>query len=417
MKYNISFPDDLKVPQVKNFGELLVYPISAKSRIYLSYHSLIRSESGRVSRHLEREYHFAGMGKTPNEARFTCFMEMVERMNSTSWENIVERTFFQDTEKLHKIPWVVLAPYDSHQMNLIRKATKERISYWMKGFGVISKKKYVVPAEAVISGWDEYIGWRGVSPEYDGSGLAAGFLRYKKAVIRRAIREVIERDSVLLSWRIGSWPCLRLNNNLLEHRYEELLKRRSLKVEFYDVGDPRLEPVILALIHRADGTELTCGASCHFNKKKACVKAFSEAIMLRYTARGKLKERGGSPIHVPVTGYDHVVYGYCHGPQVLRWYQSLADQWANKGLDYSKRKRTKGKSIEKKCKNVFGAEPVFVNLTNKFARRSKLYVCRVLIPNAYRMEISHRKPMFGGRRLLFHLGNPNNLHRLPHPFG
>jgi hypothetical protein len=74
-------------------------------------------------------------------------------------------------------------------------------------------------------------------------------------------------------------------------------------------------------------------------------------------------------------------------------------------------------SLPQRCCKVFSHEPLYVDLTTDAARGAGYFICRVLVPHAFRKEWKHQRAFRGGRRLSANLSCREDLNLRPHPFG
>ncbi len=166
-------------------------------------------------------------------------------------------------------------------------------------------RTFSVPASRVILSWKTFIGEANFPGECDSSGLAADLDGDGPATQTRALCEVLERDALMLAWRISSWPVQRLKYDLVNGTLKRAVTRLRLRVELYDVGDVHLAPVILALVQRDSHNGLACGSSCHLDIGIAVQKAVMEALMvwIRVTS----PEQKGARASRVVSSLDHVL--------------------------------------------------------------------------------------------------------------
>jgi ribosomal protein S12 methylthiotransferase accessory factor YcaO len=404
-----QIPEDLRVPSCKRLREIPLRVISTKHALYLAYHVLIRRQRALNGSFFDQEYVAAGMGRTAEQARITCLMEMVEKASASS-EEVVARLLNERRRAAPRLDWRLFAPYDPSVRKRLKTWVKTNRDLRVYGQGLCSGKTYEVPAQCVVPWWGDHLDFEDVEAEYDGSGVASGLSDRKDRAMDHALREVLERDAFMLSWRLKRWHCRKLVGDLLAPELKEFLRERRLQADFYDVGDPRLETVVLSLVSREDGSELTCGAACEEHLKPAIQKAFSEAVMLQTTARHIGKTRRHLDPRLFRDSYDHILYGYRKGPLVSRWYRKLSERYSPNSI------KRRG-PLEDRCRRIFGFEPILIDLTSSSARKADYFVCRILIPGAYRKEWTHQMGFWGGKRLLLSMRSRSDLNRLPHPFG
>lgn len=190
---------------------------------------------------------------------------------------------------------------------------------------------------------------------------------------------------------------------LLQHA-----QRERLLVELYDVGDPELAPVVMALVSR-DGAELVIGASCSTDLGQAATKALREAFMLRGTAALLSRRTGRLAAEDICDSAEHIVYAWRNSEPILDWYRRKArETWPPSGP---------GDALAARAEAAFGEEPLVVDVTHPNLAAYRIRVVRVLQPHAFRKEYRHAFRYRGGRRLARLGAGPETLNSLPHAIG
>src|SRR5581483_6107780 len=93
-----------------------------------------------------------------------------------------------------------------------------------------------------------------------------------------------------------------------------------------------------------------------------------------------------------VNSLDHVAWGNAHANLVLGWFARLPRRNADSSLVLEV------DDLAARCRAVFDAEPLIVNLSNPDLAPS-ITVMRVLQPHAHRKEWTHKRAFWGGKRL------------------
>lgn len=360
----------------------------------------------------DRQHTFAGMSYDAMRARFLCMMEAAERRSGLSADVMVALSFpHQVRDPRRYIHWTAFSPYDDALLAAYPDTGEP--DWRVSAVGLLSGAHFSVPAVSVFPWWRSFSQRRALLPEGEGGGFAAGFTWEVPKMIERALREVVERDALMLSWRVPLWPVRRLSSSLLAERFHQYARRCGLNFELYDVGDPALAPVVMAVLSR-DGSEAVLGASCHDDLVCASAKAACEAVMLRGTA--ELLDRVTPPLMKDdiADSASHIVHSWRDSGPLLAWYRSAADRGsATSPAPPSGDIRT----LSQRCFDVFRAEPLLVDVTHPALTEYNIRVVRVLQPNAYRKEYRHVLRYLGGQRLR-HLGvSPRELNQNPHAVG
>jgi ribosomal protein S12 methylthiotransferase accessory factor YcaO len=214
--------------------------------------------------------------------------------------------------------------------------------------------------------------------------------------------EVLERDAIMLSWRVDGWPCVRLSENLPDPRVRDALKSRRLHLRLFDVGDPGLHPVVLAVVSKRDGTHATCGSAASASLAESATKAALEAIMAYYVANARQH-----PVTSISTSADHIVYAHRAGAQVVDWYERQASVAPR---EVPKAPRCLNE-LASRCAERFGCEPLVTHLSTV----ADLEVIRVLVPGVMRKEWQDKLRFAAAQRRGVGAKVRENL--TPHPFG
>jgi hypothetical protein len=354
----------------------------------------------------------AGMGRTLPEAQFLCFMELVERFSALS-DATIRNCLNTYTPTAHHISWERLCPYSAEQVHSIRQAYNPALEPLVNARGLLSGLYYSLPAFCVFPRWKSYVhAYPLPIPESDGSGIAGGFTWEQDSMIKRALCEVIERDCVLLSWRVPGWKASIIRNPPLQEAQQKWIRSNKLVLTVYNVGEPGLIPVVMAVLGKEKGVNITIGSSCGKGKTGDVQKAVSEAIMLQSSATQLDKEYGPFEDNKIDCSEMHVVYAWRNGPAIADWYKKKAGKNAFKGKDWD----ITLPELLNRCLKVYGSEPVLIELTDPRMRNMRYRVVRAVQPNAYKKEYLHTYMYRGGKRLEAHLGQ-DALNTLPHPIG
>lgn len=148
---------------------------------------------------------------------------------------------------------------------------------WTRGVDLITGADTWVPAELVWGSYPHFVARTGpaISPVAQ-AGLAAG--PTTEFAIRNALREIVERDAMTLSWtgRRGVRIVTGMPEQLLRLGNHETLSTRWLAFES-DFGIP----VLGALVRDHRTGYSTMGTACHEEARTAAYKSLGEALQLQ----------------------------------------------------------------------------------------------------------------------------------------
>lgn len=402
MSSELTLPPILRRPGLESLIDVPVSCIDRELRVFEAY---FEGELGHIDMHgrrFRRGHGFAGMGRTPHEARMRCFMEAVERASGTDGTVMREHAHLGAPD----VRWSEFFPYIPEEVAEVDEARLGWPEYSTHAVGLHTGRRYSVPCEAVFPWWRSFFATSLPRPECDGNGIAAGW-QDDPSTIHRALCELLERDALILSWRAPGWPTRPLPlPAMLDERLLRWIRGQELTLELYDIGDPGLAPVALAVL--SEGPHATVGASCQpWDLPAACEKATLETIMLRRSARGLSADWGELPEHAVGDSYAHVVWAWRHGELVREWYRNGRGDVPPARPD----------SVVAACRDRFEHEPLLVDLTADWARELGAWVVRVIQPGAYRKEYRHDLRYRGGERLRALGLTPRELNPHPHPIG
>ena len=406
-----NFPSAFLDSKISHFQRIPSKIISKEFSLYMGLMSIVHQQENILGHALTQRFEAFGMGQSIEEAQFKCLMEMLEKFSITSTDTIKRHLVRRSMSHPH-LDWSLFAPYQSLVVKQMKQDKAHYPCYHVLCEGMISGKKYTVPAECVFPRWNSQIACERHIDEYDGSGIAASLSKNRTYALAHGISEVLERDALMLSWRLRGWPCHIVSESLIDQKIKDYIQLKHLKVELYDVGDPHLIPVIISVLGKKDESEVTIGSSASFDLHQASDKAVTEALMLRDAGRYWSRRGVGDKPKLIAVSYGHIAYGFEHGSQIVNWYrkQALLSRTIS-------RKRKSLSKLLLGCHQVFGYEPLFIDVTEPQLKKDGYFVCRTLIPNAYRKEWRHQKPFLGGVRLLRLTKKGLGLNKKPHPFG
>lgn len=353
----------------------------------------------------------AGIDSDEGLAHARCASELAERLVGMAPATLAEQSADDPRPRAVVVPWQHLAPYGPAELAELARGLNGRVTRWCHGTGLLSGRTYAVPASKVLPGWVMLAGG-GDDGECDCSGLAAGVVGDVDQCRRHALCEVLERDALMLAWRLPTWPRAEVDEECVGDAVAGFARDAGLALSLYEVGDPCIAPVVLCLVSDGAGG-LACGSACAGDVMEAAHRASLEALLIWYGLHAR-------PPNLPVakrvrTSHDHVGWASRHADIVTSWFRALPLRPPSQpvvGLD----------ALAERCRQrFFGSEPVVVDLAGAGGEAGGMaterYVCRVLQPHAMRKEWCAERPFVGGRRLRALVDGSEQVNPLPHPFG
>ncbi|WP_236004635.1 YcaO-like family protein [Nonomuraea antri] len=337
-------------------------------------------------------------------ARARCAAELAERVAGCSPAVLACRTESQATPGAAQVPWQDLTPYGPGRLATLAARFDGRATRWCRATGMCSGRPYLVPAAKVLPAWALLTGDDTDDGECDASGLACDRGERVTACLQHGLYEVLERDALMLAWRLPSWERSDLAEELAGENAVGFARDNGLRLSLLDVGDPRLAPVVLCLL-RDMRAGLACGSASAATVEEAAPRAALEAVSIWYgLRRWPPPARPGGPVR---TSLDHVRWAWRHPLAVASWYESLPCRDPVEpvpGFDV----------LLRRCRErFFGCEPLVVDLAHSGTR----YVCRVVQQHAMRKEWTADQPFVDGPRFLAMRRGPEPVNSLPHPYG
>jgi YcaO-like protein with predicted kinase domain len=395
-----QLPIELQTIEVKNIDDFYSYPLLGNS-FYSSYHE---SKISTNNAGHKIEFVFSGTGESKNEAQVGCFMEAIERYSATDLDTMKKLIFECCPEEQN---WASFYGYRHDEVKkaiLARKLGNVK-NYYISAQNWDESKEFNIPAEAVFPWWRRFQSSPASLPESEGSGIASGLNKNKRVAKIAAIREIIERDNCMLSWRLSKWPKVRLDKEILGQSIVEELSKKGLNVHLYDVGDPQLCCVVISLLFDNDNN-VTVGSSCKKNQISAAKKALQESLLIRYTAE---YHKSDSISQKSQDSLDHIKWGWRNGKKILEWYaETQSNIIRTQNLD--------SKQLITACRQTYKCEPFFADITSNKFKADGYYVCRAILKNAVKKNYAFNKQQLSSRRFQ-ELSGRSIINTLPHPIG
>lgn len=356
----------------------------------------------------------AGIGETNNKARVLAVMELIERYSVLS-DTTIRSILNNYIPAVNNIKLQYLFPYQKEQLIEIENNPHGIFDLMVNAKGMISNSIYNLPAASVFPRWKSFLQLNIDFPETEGSGIAAGFIWEKEQLWYRALCEIIEREHVMLAWRLKSWSIDQLNTkHLISEEQANWIDKNDLILSIFDVGSKDMIPVIIALIHDEKGNNLSLGSSCGKGGLGDINKAIEEAIMLRSSAKALDRE-------YPLFNDDkidssemHLLYGWRNGEDVLKWFLEGAQKVKKIAKSFTEKQDLN--LLAKICKEKYDFEPMIIDVTHPELRLTSYRVYRVILPNTLKKEYRHTQPYLGGKILSeIKEEDSKTINPLPHP--
>ncbi|MEO3877966.1 YcaO-like family protein [Rheinheimera fenheensis] len=392
----MKFPISIRSSKFNSINDVPIFNEGKTHKIWGAFFELkLKTRFG------ARSHVFAGMGLDPESARMRCFMEGIERSAGLSlWA-------MQTLPEVVPIDYSLadFFPYLPEQIQWLEKIRGKTQVASVRAQRLEDSTNHFVPAEAVFPWWKSFSDDCLPLPETDGVGFAAGFYNRKSETIRRALCEVLERDALMLSWKVPSWEKVELESTLLPSQIINEFYCQKLKFRLIDIGQYNGIRVVITLL-TDQHFRTTIGVACGGNIEQDAEKSALEALMLRGSALLMCNEckKINSAF---VSSEDHVLWGWKNGEKVWQWYQP------NKKCNQISRKNDPFLA----CQNMGLGSPLIVNTTPPDYEELGYYICRVIVPYAFRKEYNHSFRYLGGKRLQDLGITQDKLNHLPHPIG
>lgn len=345
----------------------------------------------------------AALAADASDARRRAFAELTERVSAY-------QTGFAETHHVRRrvedvtnaiwpsslqsfAPWQVLPEF-------IDRTPDRAERTWCAGRRLMTGEPILVPAAAVHLGHVPEPGERPFDV-ITATGLACG-KTYDDAV-GAALREVIERHEIIVSWRTGV-GITRLDVALLDVAILAVCRSLGLTPELFAVADGTLPATVVACTYGSSFSRFTCGSACAPTLRAAASKAALEALMLHWTF---IHCERSEVVSVPTTSFEHVARAYPDGGDVVRWFRTHAER-----TKHAPREVDSTGDLVRAAETICGSVTA-TDVTNDITRRLGLSVVRVLVAGAVPRESDARCMHLGGR--VQHLTDRPNT--TPHPFG
>jgi YcaO-like protein with predicted kinase domain len=242
-----------------------------------------------------------GFGATAAQSRVSAAMESIEAWHA---ENL-------------RLPVSARAPaaaldlgYDVRALNLAPRSplTPETVLDWVPGYGLLTGREILVPADFIRMDMTEPAGWRTALLRPTSNGLATG--NTLAEAVLHGLHEVIERDSITSYLRASAGQRRYVDpascDNPLTRQIYDALRAAGCAVVACDITGPVGLPCFAAAIWSADVPMRCGGYGCQVDPGIALGRAMAEAVQSRMAAisgaRDDINEecyRPGPPLAEP----------------------------------------------------------------------------------------------------------------------
>lgn len=367
----------------------------------------------------------AGLDKS--RVRLRAFAELVEHVGGfLSGIRNIRHVRASTSQLSSRFPGQVVFPEDLRHFDSAKTLVgidpvgSDEVLTWYPAFRPSTSEQMYVPALAVHLQWQVPDG-EPLFLKPGATGLAA-HVEYDAAV-RHAAYEVLERDSLMLSWRVPGWPVHWIKKRLIPVWWQRVLADAGLDIEVFLLGESGLPMTCLVLAFRnGSSEELVCGSACGPSIGDIVDRAVREALMLHWS----LSHQGAQAVGDegvrgrPRNSLEHVTYAYHMGGRVIDWYKSQArGQVDIEDVPSPAPKSTR--DLFRACEHQLGGYAVVADLSDTSVPHNSWRICRVIMSNALPRESDSEISHLGGQRLeaILHryecdLGDINCE---PHPFG
>jgi YcaO-like protein with predicted kinase domain len=220
-----------------------------------------------------------GFGATAAQSRVSAAMESIEIWHA---ENL-------------RLPVSARAPaaaldlgYDVRALNLAPRSplTRETVLDWVPGYGLLTGREILVPADVIRMDMTEPAGWRTALLRPTSNGLATG--NTLAEAVLHGLHEVIERDSITSYLRAPAGQRRYVDpascDNPLTRQIYDALRAAGCAVVACDITGPVGLPCFAAAIWSADVPMRCGGYGCQVDPGIALGRAMAEAVQSRLAA-------------------------------------------------------------------------------------------------------------------------------------
>ncbi|GIN99493.1 hypothetical protein J5TS2_01620 [Brevibacillus halotolerans] len=380
------------------------FPIHLSSLGDIS-HSLTQIKRATQGRSISGGMDGAGGSTDVTESRIRSMAEGLERYSSCTYD---ESQFIwatadelgDDAMDLRKVPVCSDAELRHPKCGVINPVTDAPIR-WVKGISLLDQREVWVPAIMTYLHLSaESIGERFWLPISTG---CAAHVSIEEALIS-AICEVIERDSISLTW-LQQLPLPHIEFDEMDEDMRQFLKQTNKggHIQQYifdattDIGVPTIYSVQITPHNRKLAALVMCATD--LDPKRAIKKVMREA------ASSRIAMLADREIPENIDDFYQVVHGavYMGKPEHIGAYDFLTNSPHRRVVSQLKNLDT-GNAVENLNKllnilSIKNLDAYVVDLTTDEALKVGMRVVRVIIPGLQPLSFSHRSRFLGHPRL------------------
>lgn len=407
------------VEEIKNNNKIILQARKSKRKYLYDYHAQIKDSSGNKD--------LFGKGGAisftrEDLAKNKAVSEALERYCGSHVFNKLERGSFKDVKSQALDPQKIIYFTESQYIKKFRykKFSSEAEIDWISGYSLTNRRKVLVPAFAVYLGYNRRVPKSEFFSPTTSSGLALGTTL--ETAILRAIFELIERDSIMITW-LTKRNTYRLDLDTVTMpellSLKDCIELENLKIEVCILTVYKEVASVIAIVYNPKKVfpNVSFGFSTEDNIELAVLKAIEEAMMVRNTLEleqerhGKLGKIRESQIK---TFLDHVVY-YSFPQHKIKWDFFLKGDLCS--LENITKKLNISKVNLSEVMDLFKGEVIYINLTSNEVNKMGYKVVRVIIPELQPLFENHTAMVLNRKRLDKFVAKNYELNTDPHPYG
>lgn len=405
-------------------NEIILQPRFSKRKYFFDYHAYVLDSYG------NRDLFSNGGGASFIEesiAKKKAVGEALERYCGSHVFKKITRSSFNKFKEEKADPRRFIYFKDSQYTKdfFYKKINLNQEIDWIRGYSLTENRKKFVPAFATYLGYNRSVNEKEVFTPTVSSGLALG--ENLDEAIMRGILELIERDSIMLTWLLRK-PPHRLDlqtikmPQLVSLRNKLLAEELNVEICLLDTGSCAISIIAIVYDPQKKVPYVNFGFSTGHTIQEVAFKALEEAVMMRNTAEllatdkeTQINKLQSSEVK---TFLDHVVF-YLHPQNGGNWkffFKNKRESLSNLEKRFDSNNNVTLEDIIKKLSND-NKEVIYVDLTNEEVSAMGYKVVRVLVPELQPLYENHNLKIINTKRLRESSKCGEKLNIDPHPYG